>query len=567
MKLIECKAHHFGSYPVLLFNYDNLGLSLIYGPTGSGKSTIFDIASWCLFGETAKNGSADDVRSWSRLDSPTKVSLSLEINNDIIVVIRIRGKGQNDLYWHKQNEIAQRGKDLTDSQKKLNDLLGFDSHTYFTAAYFSEFSSTSSFFVDKAKDRRDLFEKLADLTLPKKVLEYCTHNKKEASTALANNNKELAKVEGRIEQLVYAHEQALLNQQKWKASRIKHIDDLTKQFSGFDQDKQNKLLNLKDKSISFEKSKSDRIKTLVMAISDLRSSIKSETYYDNQIISTQANHDDVCTTCYRPIEDEQHQSKIRDLRSKKEANQKLIYDLQFKQQRLDMISLETNRYLDQIEDLNKQTNPYGAQVEKEILSKDPFEAQIQDIHTKLAQQSKGFELTSKYAGLLETKISHLSILQDLMPTLRGALLKQVITSIQDETNRYLETYFDAEIRVVFSTNDADNIEVEIQKSGHNCNFKQLSKGQRGLLKLTFAAAVMCASANHVGTHFSNVFMDEALDGLDDSLKIKSFKLLQELSNHHESVIIIDHSEALQNLFDRKFKVTIEENCSRITEEQ
>ena len=71
MKLLKASVVNFGSYSKLDFDFNNQGLTLIQGSTGSGKSTLQDIAIWTVLGITAKDGNADDVRNWNNLNLPT----------------------------------------------------------------------------------------------------------------------------------------------------------------------------------------------------------------------------------------------------------------------------------------------------------------------------------------------------------------------------------------------------------------------------------------------------------------------------------------------------------------
>ncbi len=166
---------------------------------------------------------------------------------------------------------------------------------------------------------------------------------------------------------------------------------------------------------------------------------------------------------------------------------------------------------------------------------------------------------------LKHKFDALTQLSKITDNLREELRKNTIKMIESETNRYLETYFDAELRVVFSADGADKLDVLIWKSGHECSYKQLSKGQRGLLKLAFSVSCMKAVSNKLGLSFNALFFDESLDGLDTELKLKAFNLFDELSKSHDTVLIIDHSEQIKNLFSRIYCVNINSDISTIQE--
>ena len=74
---------------------------------------------------------------------------------------------------------------------------------------------------------------------------------------------------------------------------------------------------------------------------------------------------------------------------------------------------------------------------------------------------------------------------------------------------------------------------------------------------------MKVAANNSQEKFGSVFLDEALDGLDSDLKIKSYSLLQDLAKDHDSVLVIDHATELKEMFERKYKVAMENGGSVI----
>lgn len=170
MKILSARVENFASYKHLDFDFQNQGLTLIQGPTGSGKSTLCDIVPWILFGKTAKGGTVDEILTWPG-DEVTAGAVSIEFaDGSIGSVYRTRGKAKdNDLYYSVLGAPQVRGKDLNDTQKLINNLLGMDYELYLAGAYFHEFSQTAEFFVTTAKNRRTICEQLVDLTLAKKL--------------------------------------------------------------------------------------------------------------------------------------------------------------------------------------------------------------------------------------------------------------------------------------------------------------------------------------------------------------------------------------------------------------
>src|SRR5271166_6085820 len=154
MKILSCYVSDFASYEELHFNFQKQGLTLIQGPTGSGKSTLCDIIPWTLFGRTAKDGAVDEILKWNSTE-PAYGNLTLEVRGEKIAVTRARGKNakDNDLILWVDDKLI-RGKDLNDTQKLINTKLGMDLQLYLASAYFHEFSQTAGFFTATAKNRR-----------------------------------------------------------------------------------------------------------------------------------------------------------------------------------------------------------------------------------------------------------------------------------------------------------------------------------------------------------------------------------------------------------------------------
>ncbi len=61
---------------------------------------------------------------------------------------------------------------------------------------------------------------------------------------------------------------------------------------------------------------------------------------------------------------------------------------------------------------------------------------------------------------------------------------------------------------------------------------------------------MKAVGNHHGIRFNQVFLDEVLTGMDDSLKNKAHRLLTTLSAEYDSIFVVEHSNEFKELFTK-----------------
>ena len=522
MKVLSVEVWNFCSYPHLKFEFDGVGLALIYGPTGAGKSTLMDVTPWILYGETGKSGGVDEVRSWQAMEEPTKGVAIVQSNGVEISIHRIRGAGgKNDLFWTRgEDQTPQRGSTLQDTQRRLETILSCSVDAYLSGSYFHEFSPTSTFFKDRSKAQRALLEAVAPLDFAISLSQKASEARKTAKEALDKAEKQESILESRLEALNASKEDSERRLTVWNREHQDKVKNYTTKFNNFERDKETRIAKLTESLLTLENQLEDP-RIFTFSLGQLAETAK-------------------CPTCtaLRP----EVSSKIAELKQKKTANEYKIYEFKLGTEKLRDLNAEVNSWAETLAELKQEINPFIAQISK--LDKEIFET-----YNRYSVQLNEVEKA-------KSKVSHLTTVYDLSFELRGRLLTQAVQEIQDSTNRYLHDYFDAEIKVEFSIKDSDSLEVRLQKSGYDCVYTQLSKGQRGLLKLAFGISVMKASANVVGLHFDTLFFDEALDGLDSNLKVKAFRLFEELASQHQNVLVIDHSPELQNLFETQFKVSL-----------
>lgn len=133
-----------------LFSYESLdvclrdrGLILVEGINGAGKSSIFDSILWVLFGKTTKKLLADDVIREDIHHKPikgkTRGYVNLSIGDVRVEVFRHRGHKEfgNKLVLVVNDENLTLGTD-TETQGRLNGLLGMDYDTFISAVVFPQ---------------------------------------------------------------------------------------------------------------------------------------------------------------------------------------------------------------------------------------------------------------------------------------------------------------------------------------------------------------------------------------------------------------------------------------------
>lgn len=535
MKLLKAKVKNFGSYEDLEFDFSNLGLTLVHGATGAGKSTLQDIPSWILFGFTGKDGNVDEVRSWTNNDEPTFGQLEIQLPSGNLTVTRIRGsQSKNDLYIEDHTGII-RGRSIPETQDLIEQRIGITKDLYICTAYFNEYSPSLSVFSGSPDDRRELFEKITNLEMPSKIGSNCYDLRKENKRLLGDKAELFNRLQGKLENLKVLTERVKNSHSVWERVWLAELSELKSRLDTFEQDKSNKINDLSRQINHYENNRSIRLKELDETLEE---------------ISLKTKSDKVCKECGQVNKDV------------------ITHQMHFTRVENDRInvSLAKNPYIEELDRIKRSENISRYTLEKEAVKVNPHSNELRQLTKDIESTENEVKSINEELKVIRHKLSSLNQLSDLSRQLRGKLLEKSISEVEKATNGYLEKYFDAELRVSFTLEKADSLHIEIYKNSHKCVYKQLSKGQRGLLKLCFSIAMMKAAANQHGVHFNTLFFDEALDGLDEELKVKSFGLFNELALTHESVLLIDHCSVFLQMFDSKFYVNLCNDKSEVTNE-
>lgn len=544
MRLGNCEASHFGSYEHLEIDFLDLGLTILHGKTGSGKSTIPDVPFWVLFGSTAKGGTADEVISWHASGAPAKATLEVHLDDATVIVTRIRGPKVSDLYWHVNGGPAMRGKDLVDSQKQLNILLGFDRDTYELGAYFHEFSASGGFFTAKAKDRRDVFEKIANLSFATDLGDRLGEAKRINRKAIQIGQSVVDRAHGALEQALSTVKSSGEYATGWEAKHAAQLAEMRTKRDNFAAFKESQIAAAKTKS-DFWEIQAAKDKT---AQEKAYAKIEAEVAALHAEINAEIKACVPCKTCGHKPPSQIDPRGVARLEARLAI--KPVVETNPWPYNIEVAKNLDNRYVTDVLNLEGLINPHTAQVAKAFENLET----TQDHYLTKSQELRD----------LEAHQATLEDLTDLAGEFRAQTLQKTIKLVEDNTNALIEQHFDAALRVEFNAGTSDSLDIGIQKDGNECSYKQLSKGQRQILKLCFSRSVMDAVSERSGVLFKDLFFDEALDGLDTELKVKAFSLFENISA--DTIVLIDHAPEFQNMFTNRVAVTLDNDRSTLTYE-
>jgi DNA repair exonuclease SbcCD ATPase subunit len=143
-RVISVAIKDFISIGEIIYKFQD-GFTSIAGPNGNGKTAFVDAIFWCLFGETTKGLTGDDVIRRGQDDCHVQLILNEGTTN-----IRIQRTRKDGLRLSTSNESGVTdtgdaiiksvldGMKQVDRQKYLEDILGFNKIVFLSSCYFSQ---------------------------------------------------------------------------------------------------------------------------------------------------------------------------------------------------------------------------------------------------------------------------------------------------------------------------------------------------------------------------------------------------------------------------------------------
>lgn len=566
MKLTKIHMQYFGSYTSLDFIYPASGDILFTGNTGAGKSTFFDLIAWVCYGVTSKQGSVDEVRNWGHLDEPTVGVATLMLNNDKVVITRIRGSSQqNDLFWQVNDAAPQRGKDLRDTQALIINLLGLTKSEYLLSCSYNEFSPLNSFFLAKAKDRRATLEDLADLTLPTTILAAATKRKSKLKSEDQKAQIRHAQAAGKYEHLLALQSSTAHRSQQWEATKAEKLVALKDRVKNAAREHAGKIAEIENKSYLFEAEKARKLEDLLDRLDQASLKIQPDEVLEKQLELAKrhlALLPPICPTCQNPSTTTQEIGEV----------EKLIYlNRQYKEkfaelsEKIKETQKTRNPHTALLAHIKSEPNHPKAQLEAAQKEVNPFIQQLADINQELVDAHTNVIETAAAVEACQKSLVTLEDLSAVVAALRGRLVENCVKNIVAALNKYLVEHFGGEFAVDFTVDDQDGLDTVIYKNGNLCTYTQLSKGQRQLLRLSLVLAVASLIVETKPSLSLPIFFDEPCDGMDEETRLKALPLFQELGETRP-VFVIDHNAAFQSMATNKIHVALVDGESVIIHE-
>jgi len=571
-----------------IFPLRHIGLSILRGKVGSGKTTIPSSLSWVIFGNTLKKGSSietwEDIRpkeykgTFVRLDF-TKEGSSFSIirclNYKSNVLPKV--KGGSKLLVLKDGIQVYSERNKKDVQKYIQDLLGYSYDLFINSIVFGQ--RLKRIIEETGPNKKKIFDEAFETLFIDKARVATDDDRKKTRQALSDKDNSLENLGEQLDSVQSFYEDALEFERSFKSDKESNLIKLSNKIESLQE--KAKEISIREKKIKVsdvDSLKADidklnkKVNKLDIFIEEINTAEREIKKLQDKKAKKIKNHTYIgdtgtCFTCGQKM----NKGKAEELKIELEAEfnrikkkvykwEKSISDIDRKQIFSEKNSLN--------EELEKLKNKLASNKSNRNL-KDELKNTLEDTQDKLESYEKEYKQTQKEKLVIKStkyeikkekilkKIKRIKkekrILSDkeeiqtwLMkdPLSNGGLKAYIFDSLLNKVNERLWKYSDIigfriEFGIDLETSNKDFYQM-IYKDDMLINYPDLSGGQKQLVDTTVALAIhdIISSVRPINI----LFMDEPFEGLDkDTIEIVaeiiSFKAKEQnlyLITHHDS---------------------------------
>jgi len=563
-------------------NLNHPGLTLILGNNldlggegsrnGTGKTTLLNALSFCLFGDALTNIKRDNLINKT---NQKNMSVSCEFEVDGKTYKIERGRKPNYFRFFCDDEVVNE-KD-TDEAQGENRLTQEEIHKVFgmSLALFKQIVALNTynlpFLSMKANEQRDVIEELLGITR----LSTKAQLLKDQITQTKNDIKE---EELRIQAVKSSNEKIEETIRRFKIKSTAWVDEQSKKVTTITNAiKELENINV-DQEIENHKSL-DKWKESSAAINEATKwleSITRDTEKQNRLIEKlnkeiQSLEAHQCYACGQEIHDSKQEEILDNKKEQKqEATQQILSnDTQHQEHTKTLESIGTLGekpqcfYLDVDQAYQHRQNLENLKNELVLISEqeNPHIEQIDTLQNQNIEKIE-YDLLNNLTKLKEHQEFLYRLLTSKDSFIRKKIIDQNLVYLNSRLNHYLELLY-LPHEVIFKS----DLSVEITELGRELDFDNLSRGERNrlILGLSWAFRDIFESTSKP---INLMFIDELIDsGMDTQGVESSMSILKKMTRERDkNIFLISHKDELTGRVNSIMNVVKENGFTSISED-
>jgi len=614
MKVLSLNAKNFWSFEELSLDRSifDQGLHLIKGwnhdedsANGAGKTAIPDAICYAFTGKIPRSVKVDELVNKKKKKN-LFVSMEVEDHGNIYKIERGRKPTVLNLSINGQPEL---GKDKDELQKIIESTLGLSYDIFVNSVYFCQ-NAKSRFVSATDGEKVKILTELINLDDFDKAYKVAHELLGTLSVELEMLNQKVTfvteskqKLEREYKNFEAAYDGFEADKKRRMNEKEEAIDQQSKVVNKIEVDIANLQDSIEKENIDFDQ-KIQKYKNKINILAEVhnlnnnyanRKSVLLELEKrKKQEIDQLSSLEGDCPRCKQPINEEHRAKEI------KKSNEELDSISQEFEQVLakikeceELLTFEPTikEKIEKVEsikrDVQEKVRLKSAYLSNLGAARDVWQNLVGDLETighetnrfwdLLKDCKEGIEKTdgelkqlSKEAEEKAEIQQYYIALKDLYKNIKYYVFDTVVNELNDNVNDYVQTLFNADVRISFETETANSkgeikqkFSTSIIMDNVQRDFESLSGGEKKRIELAVSFALSNIVANRSHKTFNFMFLDEVFEGLDENGRELIVDLLNRLKQERENIFIIDHFNATKDLVDNTISVEKRDGISKI----
>lgn len=552
------KSKNFLSWKNLEFSFES-GITLLTGwnkqdntAEASGKSSIPNMLTWGLFGCLPKDAGIDQVIHTGEKSCMVEITLD---NGTIIS----RTRNPNKLYIQNGSDI-QTGKDLRDTQKLVDNIIGMSFETFVQTVYYPQ-GYANKFITANEENKAKILSELQDLSVfdraSKKTADILKDLKLQKDKLTATHNHQRAMIKVYQEQF----DTFCGMSDTYDADKLKQLDDIVE-----------KSLSIGDKmkAIESEISTLGEFDTLIdkqdeaYQLRQFLSTCEQKLYNIEQIRLQSLSSKD-CPTCKRPMTDDNCILEVPDNSQLLFEKEGLTRDLNSLMSDIDSIQQKLNKRNQltfQHNGLIEQRKLLSTQVNRIEGMHNPYLDKIKEFNDKVQHSQRLLSTVNEELTQTTSKISHLEFLKEGWKEIKSYVFQGLLDELNRKTNAYLTKLFDITATLEFKNDSEDQgvskIRTTVKLDGIERTLGLLSGGQMRRVQLAVDFALSDIVSERSNKPINLRILDESFKDLSEASLERVIEVLKDMKG---STLVIEHNSIIKSIVDRTHHIVYDNGVS------
>jgi len=544
MKILKYFWKNFNSYGNIEQELDLTqtphSLNLISANNGYGKTTIFEVLEFCLFGKVGGKVLSDLP---NRVNENLETRAYIEVKNNKLVIERRLNPGGVviDLDGDELSDMAGKRNVQAYVENSLYDIDNF----MFKNLVALDINKFKSFVKMSKYDKKNLIDKVFGLNILTKMLEEL---RGELRTNQMNENKLKDQIDELNDHIGFADEKIVSLKKKIEEYQEEKKEDLVTEISSLNDTRKviaEKFDNINEAIL--------KLKQKIKKHTELKKGYEFEKRSLDEKIKLYTNNK-VCPMCGSDFELKEHQNHLQNYQHQLTVTKESLKQLEEESEKLternhkysklrDEGNQKLSRIVTQIENLNFQIKKLNVEKKEDV--------QIVGLLEIIENDKEKLEVKKVELEDVQNELQFLNIIVDVIGEngIKKHIIDKIIPSLNYEINTILE-----KINLNYTLKLDSNLETKVISFGRELSINTLSTGEHK--KFDFAVLIGFIKLLKLNFYDLNVlFLDEIFSGLDmESIELVCTELKdlsEELKIH---IFLVNHSLLDSNMFDSVIQV-------------